>query len=96
MINLSDNLSGALKLLRIKYQLSMTRAAITSQISPALWQQLEIKKIKNPTLKTLLKIASTFGVSIDDLIGRKISKPEVERQETLPSYFINHDFNAFK
>lgn len=95
MINVAEMLSKRLNLLRIKYKLSMTNAAFNCQISPALWQALESRKIKNPTLKTLLRIANSFGISLDDLIGRHRPSATIEKQERLPSFFLNHDFNQF-
>lgn len=82
--------------LRMRVKWSMDYAARECGISAALWHKLEYKKVPNPTIRTITRIANVFGLSIDDLIGRKNPQTKPEKAEALPSFFLNHDFHKLK
>lgn len=91
-----DDFAKTICHLRHRVKWPMDRASRECQISSALWAKLEYKKIKNPSINTIIKIANVFNLSIDDLINRKIPIIKPEKAEALPSYFLTHDFNSLR
>ena len=82
-----------IKYYRRRYGWSMDYAARQCGFSSAVWHSLEYGKVESPTIKTLLRIANTFGLSLDNLIGRQIREQKPEKAEALPSFFLNQDFH---
>jgi len=74
----------------------MDYAAHQCGFSVALWAKLEYKKINNPTINTILRIANTFGFSLDELINRKVPKLKPQQEEKLPAYFLTNEFYKLK
>lgn len=74
--------------LRRRYRLSMEQAAIQCGISFAEWCKLEYCRAKNPSISTIMRIAITFGVPIDLLIGRNMDSPAVEASREIPINFL--------
>ena len=66
-------LSENIKKLRKQHKLSQENLAKEAGITYSTLIKIESGANKNPTLETLHKIADVFNVSIDSLIGRKIS-----------------------
>jgi transcriptional regulator with XRE-family HTH domain len=64
-------LAKNLKKLRKQKRLSQERLARLVDISYNTISKIEAGKAKNPTFETLSKLADVFGVSIDELVGRK-------------------------
>lgn len=60
-----------LKKLRKQKKLSQEKLARLVDISYNTISKIEAGKAKNPTFETLSKLADVFGVSIDELVGRK-------------------------
>jgi transcriptional regulator with XRE-family HTH domain len=60
-----------LKRLRKQKKLSQEKLARLVDISYNTISKIEAGKAKNPTFETLSKLADVFGVSIDELVGRK-------------------------
>jgi len=63
-------LSVNVKNLRKKHHLSQEQLAQKAGITYSTLIKIESGLNKNPTLETLTKIASTFKVTIDELVGR--------------------------
>lgn len=63
-------LAKNLKKLRKQRKLSQEKLARLVNISYNTIAKIEAGKAKNPTFKTLSKLADVFGVSIDELTGR--------------------------
>jgi len=64
-------LAKNLKKLRKQKKLSQEKLARLVDISYNTVSKIEAGKAKNPTFETLSKLADVFGVSIDELVGRK-------------------------
>ena len=64
-------LAKNLKKLRKQKKLSQEKLARLVDISYNTISKIEAGKAKNPTFETLSKLADIFGVSIDELTGRK-------------------------
>jgi transcriptional regulator with XRE-family HTH domain len=64
-------LAKNLKKLRKQKRLSQEKLARMVDISYNTISKIEAGKAKNPTFETLSKLADVFGVSIDELVGRK-------------------------
>ncbi len=60
-----------LKKLRQQKKLSQEKLARLTDISYNTISKIEVGKAKNPTFETLSRLADVFGVSIDELVGRK-------------------------
>ncbi|OFY95228.1 MAG: hypothetical protein A2309_02865 [Bacteroidetes bacterium RIFOXYB2_FULL_35_7] len=88
------NFGLRLRYLRKRLRWSGSYASHQFGISCALLYKLENGATKNPSFKTLLRVSDTFGISLDDLVGRDVPNKKPEKEEKLPSYFLNHDFWA--
>lgn len=64
-------LSKRLKELRKEKSWSQQKLAEKAGLSFNAVTKIEQGLAKHPTLKTLIKIADAFGVSLDELVGRK-------------------------
>ena len=64
-------LAKNLKKLRKQKKLSQEKLARLADISYNTISKIEAGKAKNPTFETLSRLADIFGVSIDELTGRK-------------------------
>ena len=64
-------LSKKLKELRRKKGWSQQKLAEKAELSFNAITKIEQGLAKHPTLKTLIKIADVFSISIDELVGRK-------------------------
>ena len=64
-------LSKRLKELRAKHNWTQQKLAEKADLSFNAITKIEQGAAKHPTLKTLIKIADVFEVSIDELVGRK-------------------------
>ena len=60
-----------LKRLRKQKKLSQEKLARLVDISYNTISKIEAGKAKNPTFDTLSKLSDVFGISIDELVGRK-------------------------
>lgn len=60
-----------LKKLRQQKKLSQEKLARLADISYNTISKIEAGKAMNPTFETLSRLADLFGVSIDELVGRK-------------------------
>jgi transcriptional regulator with XRE-family HTH domain len=58
-----------LKVWRVRRDLTQTEIATRLQISQGYWSRLELGK-KNPSLKTLERLAAELGISVSDLTAR--------------------------
>ena len=63
-------LSNRLKELRKERKWTQQELAEKASLSFNAVTKIEQGAAKHPTLKTLLKLAEAFGVSLDDLVGR--------------------------
>jgi len=63
-------LSANIKKLRKQHHLSQEELAKKAGITYSTLIKIESGLNKNPTLETLKKIASTFKIKIDELVGR--------------------------
>ncbi len=63
-------LSANVKNLRKKHHLSQEQLAQKAGITYSTLIKIESGLNKNPTLKTLTKIANAFKIKIDELVGR--------------------------
>ena len=64
-------LAKNLKKLRKEKKLSQEKLARLVDVSYNTISKIEAGKARNPTFETLSKLADVFGVSIDELVGRK-------------------------
>lgn len=64
-------LSKKLKELRKKCNWTQQKLAEKAGLSFNAVTKIEQGAAEHPTLKTLLKLADAFGVSLDELVGRK-------------------------
>jgi len=64
-------LSTNIKKLRKKHHLSQEELAQKAGITYSTLIKIESGLNKNPTLETLTKIASAFGVKLDELVEKK-------------------------
>lgn len=64
-------LAKNLKELRKQKELSQEKLARLVDISYNTIAKIEAGKVRNPTFETLSKLADVFGISIDELVGRK-------------------------
>ena len=64
-------LSGNIKKLRKQHKLSQEELAKKADITYSTLIKIESGANKNPTLETIRKIAGAFGVSLDELAGRR-------------------------
>lgn len=68
--SLGDNL----RRLRLGKRLSTYKLSFLLEIPRETINAIEGKTILNPSMKTLLKLADYFEVSLDELIGRNINE----------------------
>jgi transcriptional regulator with XRE-family HTH domain len=64
-------LAKNLKKLRKQKRLSQEKLARLVDVSYNTISKIEAGKAKNPTFETLSKLSDVFGISIDELVGRK-------------------------
>ena len=64
-------LSKKIKDLRKKAGWSQQRLAEETGLSYSVVTKIEQGMAKQPTIQTMIKIADAFGVSLDELVGRK-------------------------
>ena len=64
-------LAQNLKKLRKQKKLSQEKLARVIDISYNTISKIEAGKAKNPTISTLSRLADFFGISIDELVGRR-------------------------
>lgn len=64
-------LAQNVKKLRKNKKLSQDKLARLADISYNTLVKIEAGRANNPTVKTLSRLADVFGVSIDELLGRK-------------------------
>ena len=64
-------LAARLKELRKEKGWSQQKLAEKTSLSFNAVTKIEQGLAKHPTLKTLIKLADAFGISIDELVGRK-------------------------
>jgi len=69
----SNHLPEKIKTLRKKKDWTQQELAQNTGLYFNVITKIEQGVIQYPNLKTLLKIADAFGISLDDLIGRKIN-----------------------
>lgn len=67
-------LNKRIKELRNKKSLSQQKLAMISGVPYKTLVKIEQGSSKQPTLQNIIKLADSFGITIDDLIGRKIVK----------------------
>jgi len=60
-----------LKELRKKADWSQQKLAEKAGLSYNVITKIEQGAAKNPNIQTIIKLANAFGISLDDLIGRK-------------------------
>jgi len=71
---MADKLALIIKKYRKKLGWSQQRLAEEAKLSYGIIQSLEIGRIKNPEKTTLIKLADTFNITLDELVDRKPSK----------------------
>jgi len=64
-------LSKRIKSLRKKTRWSQQKLAEKAGLSYNAITKIEQGAAKQPTIQTIVKIADAFGISLDDLVGRK-------------------------
>ena len=67
----SINLGKRIKEFRAKDKLSQDQLSKRANLPFSTLAKIESGYTSNPSMETLIKIADAFGVSIDDLLGRK-------------------------
>jgi transcriptional regulator with XRE-family HTH domain len=67
-------LNNILKGLRLKKELTQWEVARNANIDLGKYRKIEQGFTKNPSIEVLIRLADFFGVSIDDLVGRKPPK----------------------
>jgi len=65
-------LAENIKKLRIRKGLAQEKLARLADISTATLVKIEAGAAKGPTITTVVKIADALGVSIDELVGRRV------------------------
>jgi len=71
--------------------------AIQAGLSSSFISKFEQRAVKNLELKTFLRICQVVGISPNEMLGWdqvKLEKPE--RSDTLPSFYLNHEFYKMK
>lgn len=79
--------------LRTKFQLSQKEFGYKIGVSQQAIHKYETGEAK-PSISTLVKIAKTFGISLDSLI--KTNQPENPSQSSLLYYLSNEEFEMIK
>lgn len=64
-------LASNIKKLRKEHHLSQEQLAQKAGITYSTLIKIESGANKNPTLETMKKLADVFGISLDELVGRK-------------------------
>ena len=64
-------LAKRLKELRKERNWAQQKLAEKASLSFNAITKIEPGAVEHPTLKTMLKLADTFGISLDELVGRK-------------------------
>lgn len=67
----SNNLGKRLKKFRGNLKISQDQLAKRANIPFSTLTKIEAGYTPNPSMETLIKIADAFGVSLDELVGRK-------------------------
>ena len=68
-----------LKALRENAGMSQQSLAVTAGLSVSLVSQIERGSRIDPRMSTLTALATALGVSLDELVGRKVSVPPHEK-----------------
>jgi len=71
---MNKTLAENLKLLREEKGLKPEEVAVYSKVGITYYRNIESGRQTNPSLKILAKLSDFFGVSLDDLVGRKPPK----------------------
>ena len=66
----STNLEKSIKRLRSKLNISQDQLAKKANIPFSTLVKIEAGYTRNPSIKTLIKIADAFGIGLDELVGR--------------------------
>lgn len=66
----NTNLGKIIKEFRSKLNMSQDQLAKKADIPFSTLVKVETGYTPNPSIKTLIKIADAFGISIDELVGR--------------------------
>lgn len=67
----SINLGKRIKEFRSKLKISQDQLVKKADIPFSALAKIEAGYTPNPSMETLIKIADAFGVSLDELVGRK-------------------------
>ena len=67
----SINLGKRIKELRSKIKISQDQLSKKANIPFSTLVKIEAGYTPNPSMETLIKIADAFGISLDELVGRK-------------------------
>lgn len=67
-----EKLAGIIKKHRKELGWSQQRLAEETGLSHGIIQTLEVARVKSPGKIILVKLADAFGISLDELIGRKV------------------------
>ena len=67
----SVNLGKRIKELRSKFKITQDKLAKKADIPFSTLAKVEAGYTPNPSMETLIKIADAFGISLDELVGRK-------------------------
>lgn len=67
----SINLSKKIKEFRAKQKMSQDQLAKKANIPFSTLVKIEAGYTPNPSVKTLVKIADAFNISVDELLGRR-------------------------
>ena len=67
----SINISKRIKELRSKAKISQDKLSKKADIPFSTLVKIESGYTPNPSMETLVKIADAFGISLDELVGRK-------------------------
>jgi len=65
------NLGKRIKKFRSKLNISQDKLTKKANIPFSILVKIEAGHTPNPSMETLIKIADAFGVSLDELVGRK-------------------------
>ena len=67
----SINIGKRIKELRSKIKISQDQLSKKANIPFSTLVKIEAGYTPNPSMETLIKIADAFGISLDELVGRK-------------------------
>jgi len=77
-------LGERLRALRKNRGLTLTQLARRSRVSKAYLSQLENEQFSNPSSEVVIKLCSTLGVSIDEILGLKSMPVTIASQTAVP------------